>query len=295
LHTYFIGLSNNRPRQRRTLSKSLRRWRDLFEISLGLDEHLQQYPEPHAFARRIPLVVSHLRLAQIIEIIFSGFEIDLYLPNEKPFLYWYLLQSVLPHANNVLCDLSEMMKEDGTNDRDPGETVHVAEDSASDYVTGQIEFNWALTNMCRATLFGMCNAGVYAQGCGPVSPNLRRILKRRLEWAFPDEDESDDLMFADMPPPRFRDFEIKMASLREIDGDTAVGEQRESWKRARDALECLQVHPEFTYSHTCQPAFHKFIDSLMDVCMKKVGELDEGHCYTPSTSHDSSLHPWFNT
>jgi hypothetical protein len=75
--------------------------------------------EPHAFARRIPLVVSHLRLAQIIEIIFSGFEIDLYLPNEKPFLYWYLLQSVLPHANNVLCDLSEMMKEGRTNDREP--------------------------------------------------------------------------------------------------------------------------------------------------------------------------------
>ena len=63
----------------------------------------------------------------------------------------------------------------------------------------------------------MRKSSMYAQGCGPVPPNLRRILKRRLEWTFSNENESDDLMFADMAPPRFNDFEIKMVSLREID------------------------------------------------------------------------------
>ena len=59
---------------------------------------------------RVSLVFLHLKLVQIVEILLSGFEMDLYLPDEAPFLYWYLV-GVLSRQKDVLSILLKAIEE----------------------------------------------------------------------------------------------------------------------------------------------------------------------------------------
>ena len=58
---------------------------------------------------RISLVFLHLKLVQISEVLLSGFEIDLYRPDEAPFLYWYLAD-LLSRQKDVLSILFKVIE-----------------------------------------------------------------------------------------------------------------------------------------------------------------------------------------
>jgi hypothetical protein len=56
-------------------------------------------------SRRIPLVIMHLRLEQMTEILFAGFEAELYSLEEIPFLYWYTSTVILSRQVETLDEL----------------------------------------------------------------------------------------------------------------------------------------------------------------------------------------------
>lgn len=58
-------------------------------------------------ANRIPAVVLHFRIDQMSEIIFAGFEAELYSREEMPFLYWYLSRILLEKQLSVLDALAK--------------------------------------------------------------------------------------------------------------------------------------------------------------------------------------------
>jgi hypothetical protein len=64
------------------------------------------------FIRRIPLVIAHLQFSLITEVIFSGFELDLYEVDEWAPVYWYAAQN-LESQSQTLERLSDFLEEAG--------------------------------------------------------------------------------------------------------------------------------------------------------------------------------------
>lgn len=60
-------------------------------------------------ARRIPAVVLNLRIDQMSEILFAGFEAELYSREEMVFLYWYLSRILLAKQLDVLDGLAKLL------------------------------------------------------------------------------------------------------------------------------------------------------------------------------------------
>ncbi|KAF8638818.1 hypothetical protein AX17_001876 [Amanita inopinata Kibby_2008] len=86
---------SNGPRRRRYFMKSLINWHRLYDILLdiigGLE--LSSMSRPNALSC-LPTVALRWRLSTIREVIFSGFQLELYSPEETPFAYWYATQVI---------------------------------------------------------------------------------------------------------------------------------------------------------------------------------------------------------
>lgn len=101
-------------------------WRDLLQFSVRLPQQLCDFPvssrhfrtelggllcyvsvfqEAASMSRRIPLVILHLRLEQMTEVLFAGFEAQLYSLEEMPFLYWYTSTVILSRQAETLDEL----------------------------------------------------------------------------------------------------------------------------------------------------------------------------------------------
>jgi hypothetical protein len=63
------------------------------------------FQEAAAMSRRISLVILHLWLEQMTEILFAGFESELYSLEEMPFLYWYTSTIILFRQTETLEEL----------------------------------------------------------------------------------------------------------------------------------------------------------------------------------------------
>ncbi|OJT02029.1 N-alpha-acetyltransferase, 35 NatC auxiliary subunit [Trametes pubescens] len=92
----------NPPRRRRHLMKEVLQWHMLHEVLL--DEVEQRQPHDTATARilsAIPLAAQLGRLSACREVIISGFQQELYAPEEKPIAYWYLSRVLDAHMNCI--------------------------------------------------------------------------------------------------------------------------------------------------------------------------------------------------
>ncbi|KAF5349588.1 hypothetical protein D9756_008923 [Leucocoprinus leucothites] len=87
------GNWSNPPRRRRHLMKTLVRWHHLYdaisEMVLYIDT--SDLP-PNNIISAIPHAILLWRLSAIREIVFSGFQLELYGPEERTLAYWYLVQ-----------------------------------------------------------------------------------------------------------------------------------------------------------------------------------------------------------
>ncbi|TFK32597.1 Mak10 subunit, NatC N-terminal acetyltransferase-domain-containing protein [Crucibulum laeve] len=98
----------NPPRRRRHLMKSLADWHSVYDQLTEIVESLnmQDLPSNH-FILHAPKVPLLWRLSCIQEIIFSGFQLELYTSDERPFAYWYATHII----NSQLECFDDMMHE----------------------------------------------------------------------------------------------------------------------------------------------------------------------------------------
>jgi len=276
IHLYFKNLSNNRPRQRRQFSKNLRKWSELHDSTLALSGSLEQFPDHKASLERISLVFLHLKLVQISEVLLSGFEIDLYRPDEAPFLYWYLAD-FLSRQKDVLSILFKVIE---------GRTESGEDNTASDYLQSQVLYYDVLQNMCHAAFMRLARTESIRRG--KISPNLRQLIRRRLEWASPSEGPKNVHADLDVSPPSFDAFEAEIVTIQDMEAAASLSAQKELWINAISALEELQsCDPQMTFSYACRHAFQDFLESLTETCRSQISALAD------DASHPSMLHVWF--
>ncbi|KAF8061759.1 Mak10 subunit, NatC N-terminal acetyltransferase-domain-containing protein [Lyophyllum atratum] len=108
------GLWLNPPRRRRHLAKSLLDWHNLYDLLTDLTSGLDgtSLPKDSIFMC-LPKVALIWRLSAIREVVFSGFQLDLFSSEERPFAYWYAARVLEEHLS-CLDDLLNVVPKDST-------------------------------------------------------------------------------------------------------------------------------------------------------------------------------------
>ncbi|KDQ59783.1 hypothetical protein JAAARDRAFT_33351 [Jaapia argillacea MUCL 33604] len=102
----------NAPRQRRFLSKSLLQWQALYDAFSILAENTAAPDDREVrIIKAVPKAILVWRLSIIREIVFSGFQQELYMADERASAYWYASR-VLECQLNVLDDLLGFVSRD---------------------------------------------------------------------------------------------------------------------------------------------------------------------------------------
>ncbi|KAI0303343.1 Mak10 subunit, NatC N-terminal acetyltransferase-domain-containing protein [Multifurca ochricompacta] len=93
----------NPPRRRRFLAQSLLEWQELYHVtSIMAEKGSPAVSETHhLFIGAIPGAVLSWRLSVIREVLLSGFQLELYVKDEKPFVYWELSQVICEHLSTL--------------------------------------------------------------------------------------------------------------------------------------------------------------------------------------------------
>ncbi|KAI0668348.1 Mak10-domain-containing protein [Trametes maxima] len=92
----------NPPRQRRHLMKEVLEWHSLYNVLLkDVARHRPPDESTAAILSAVPQAAQLWRLSACRKIILSGFQQELYAPEEKPIAYWYLARVLDAHIGCI--------------------------------------------------------------------------------------------------------------------------------------------------------------------------------------------------
>ncbi|KAI9069479.1 Mak10-domain-containing protein [Trametes sanguinea] len=92
----------NPPRRRRHLMKEVLQWHILCDmLQKDVDQHCPSDVETASVLRVVPRAAQMWRLSATREVILSGFQQELYAPEEKPIAYWYLSRVLDTHLECI--------------------------------------------------------------------------------------------------------------------------------------------------------------------------------------------------
>ncbi|THH13088.1 hypothetical protein EW146_g7094 [Bondarzewia mesenterica] len=95
----------NPPRRRRQLSNSLLDWHASYDMFMEMTSALHVEDESElALMHAASKTILIWRLRTIFDVIFAGFQLDLYVADEKPFAYWYashIIGTYLSMVDNI--------------------------------------------------------------------------------------------------------------------------------------------------------------------------------------------------
>lgn len=90
----------NPPRRRRFLARSLLEWHELYDMTYMTGEKwVPLGDKDRLLIDAIPKAMLLWRLAIIEEVLLSGFQLELYVEDEKSFVYWELSQVIRKHVS----------------------------------------------------------------------------------------------------------------------------------------------------------------------------------------------------
>jgi len=97
------GLWSNPPRRRRHLVKSILNWHTLYDSLLKMTSNVDENVDPAVdnVLRRLPATALAWRSSTIRDVVLSGFQLELYSPEEKCFAYWYASRVIKAHIASI--------------------------------------------------------------------------------------------------------------------------------------------------------------------------------------------------
>ncbi|EJD48643.1 hypothetical protein AURDEDRAFT_162099 [Auricularia subglabra TFB-10046 SS5] len=259
LKEYYYSFFQNRARQRRKLSNGLLDMHKLRALAADCARQVRALGHGAAsYVKRVELVLHALRLATIAEVALSGFELELYSPEERAFVYWYTASVLKIHAL-VLRELLGHLHTDGHSDR-----------SAEDFASSELDFANGLHAACLGSLFILRLVPARAR-THELSPERLRInIGRRFKWAYDgeyanipvqDQVRPDYDAFCDAPEHNLQDANVMQEAQNLFD----AAAESFAHVRLRDAHE--------TGAELNADAQFDFMQHLIDVCMANAGYL----------------------
>ncbi|KAH9483568.1 N-alpha-acetyltransferase 35, NatC auxiliary subunit [Psilocybe cubensis] len=260
-----------RTLKRRHFMKLLIEWHALYDILLQIRDNtdLEGLPRGHIL-NHLPDAALLWRLSDIREIVFSGFQMELYAKEEKSFAYWYAAQVIDKHLA-CLDDLLPVV--------DDGSSVH-------NEMLFQIQFLTALQSLCTASF--VVSLPLTSFDWTRTKPTFFR----RYKWAFKLEYE----VFSSVPvaQPELHEFIRTCAHILQNGNPVPVEPVHLAKSILTDLVKSNNVGG---WAGLWARERVQLIQNLLSVCDNLAGlpsTAEEMEDFRPmNLKWDPEYHPWF--
>ncbi|KAG9126713.1 hypothetical protein FRC07_002256 [Ceratobasidium sp. 392] len=222
LMLHLMSLCYNRPRMRRNMSKTLTSWHEIWEDTIDVAVVVRE-DEKLKDLKRLPLGIRHLRLSNVADLMFAGFETNLYSQVEWPLMYWHLtrIQGLQVQTMEVLLRL--LQESTGSHPS--------SEQFAQSYIT----YSRALRSLCYATLLTLFVKPPKDLSISKLSqlptPDEYPLIQRRFKWAF--GSHSKNTRYTDDARPDISAWTQFAAKVKSREAEEVVKEALKELKEAR--------------------------------------------------------------
>ncbi|KAG8748800.1 hypothetical protein FRC12_013772 [Ceratobasidium sp. 428] len=289
---HLMSLCYNRPRMRRSMSKTLASWHQIWEDTIDVAVAVRE-DESLKDLKRLPLGIRHLRLSNVVDLIFAGFETNLCAQAEWPLMYWHLTR-ILGLQVQTMELLSRLLRED------------TASHSSSElYARSHIIYSKALRSLCHATLLALfirppkdLNVSKLSQ---PPTPDECLLIQRRFKWAF--GSHTKRIRYEDDARPDLSAWTQFAAKIESREATEVVRETLKEFKEARvHLLNLVDQSVWKTAGGACDQLMNEFLTGCIRVCsaqisaLEAVAESDDPGAGTEELNHWTFEHSlWFPT
>ncbi|KAF8602722.1 Mak10-domain-containing protein [Ceratobasidium sp. AG-I] len=263
LMQHVLSLCYNRPRTRRRMSRDLANWHEIWENAVDIALQVREDAALRDL-RRLPLGILHLRLANIVELTFAGFETNLYARSEWPLIYWHMSRVLAQQIQNMTT-LSRLLQEDP---RSPT--------SSQDYARSYSTYSKALQSLCYATLLALFARPPKDLDISslPQSPTVSEslLIERRFKWAF--GSHARGTRYNDDARPNLGAW-MQFAARTEAREVVEIAEEAsKEFKEARLHLLNLMEQSVWKTGGACGQLMHGFLMSCLKVCNVQIPALE---------------------
>ncbi|KAF9019735.1 hypothetical protein BDZ89DRAFT_1072754 [Hymenopellis radicata] len=154
------GCWYNAPRRRRQLMQLALEWHTVYDTSLVMLKNIED-PRPKILDQ-LPNAILLCRLSALRELVLSGFQLELYAANERPFAYWYASQIIEKHLVCIDAILS----------------VIVTDSHSMKELSFQRQFLTAIQLLCLAMYSVLAPSLPFDWG------QMKHNFQRRYKWVF---------------------------------------------------------------------------------------------------------------
>ncbi|CAE6429463.1 unnamed protein product [Rhizoctonia solani] len=274
-----LCLCHNRPRTRRKMSKSLADWHELWENAIDMAVLVREDPALRRL-RRLPLGVLHVKLDNVIDLMFAGFETQLYGEPEWPLLYWHLAR-VLTQQVQTLETLLRLLQED--------EEVL---SRTLDYIRSQITYARSLRALSNGTLLALfvqppkhLDVSILSK---PPTANEMLLLERRFKWAF--GSHSRPTRYMDETRPNLESWMQFASKTQALQPGEIVQEALKEFKEARvHLLSLLDKSIWKVAGGSCDQLMQAFLTGCIKVCNTQVSVLDKSGDHDIDSGKDDHI------
>ncbi|KAH9915240.1 Mak10 subunit, NatC N-terminal acetyltransferase-domain-containing protein [Epithele typhae] len=261
----------NPPRRRRHLMKEVLQWHMLYDVMLkDVDQHRPPDADAAAILKAIPQTALMRRLSACREVILSGFQQELYAPDEKPIAYWRLANVLEAHLDCIERLLLIVP---------PGTMAHHELIFQSQHL--------AALQMISVTLVPLTANCI-------TSPWSRIALNfmRRYKWLF--APQFNDLVPAEPVADLTRFPQQLDEAVRDLHYSPS-----ETFKLAQNILSRLSESPQEWVGHSANGR-REYLQKLADVCENLTQHTPRSQLELPNFNHRTlkwipEVHPWFPT
>lgn len=259
-----LGLCYNRPRMRRKISKNLADWHELWEHAVDMAILVREDPTLRDL-RRLPLGLLHMRLDNIVDWTFAGFETQLYGEAEWPLLYWHMVQILGQQVQTMETLLRLLQAREEHSPR------------TLDYIQSYIRYSKALRSLSRGTLLALFTRppkGLDISALSkPPTGSEALLIERRFKWAYGSHSRATKYLDEARPNlDAWMQFVVKIEArkVNEVAQDAA-----KEFKEGRvHLLNLLDQSIWKAAGGSCSQLMHTFLTSCIKVCNTQVSVLE---------------------
>ncbi|KIY68793.1 hypothetical protein CYLTODRAFT_373907 [Cylindrobasidium torrendii FP15055 ss-10] len=252
---------DNGPRRRRILANLASEWHALYDLFLRIASNT--HPSTAADIRimtKLPKAVLIWRMNILQEIVLSGFQLELYAANERPFAYWYTAQLVEQQLLAI----------------DTVEALVNPISSLARELAFRRSFMTAIQHLCIGMYLTLAP-------CIPFDwPTYKHTFMRRFKWVF--RPDYQDVLARPVGHPELFKF------MPERD---AVMQDSRASPRASCAIALEILTKIVEGSGARRPFVEKLIATAENLCTHLPELVDEQFDWKQNSKWDVNVDPWF--
>ncbi|KII89424.1 hypothetical protein PLICRDRAFT_160784 [Plicaturopsis crispa FD-325 SS-3] len=261
----------NPPRRRRHLVKSLLEWHSIYNMCVEITDNIDPRSDRFDVLCQVPNAVLSWRLSIIREIVLSGFQLELYNPDEKALAYWYTAQVIDAHCTCLTSLLRSLP---------PGTQPY-------------LEMSFQLTFLNALRIMSIAMFSILIKSMTFSWERIRLNFFRRYKWAL--IPEYDEIPAPVVAKPDFLQFKYACSEMPKRETYSPSG----AFKRATEILINLAEYSPSGWAggwFVDRTEFVRSLAAVSETLHAAPDSMQSAQAFDLSLlKWDPQRHPWFPT